>query len=897
MATIAERHNNIDNDNDNHDSNNNIATSSLTHHNRRRRRPEASSDDNTSIVIVSAAHASLANTSESTPHDDHQAIARPFKRVRLQEPQPADTEESHHQHHNDDQMTQSTTTSNGNGVSATATAPSSTRSTTTASNNGTLVTPESADYQGFRPIYPDSNVDRKELVRLTIQTLRDLGYENSARNLEVEAGVTLEHPSIRAFRSAVLNGDWRNAERLLIDGLNYAAAKSPSTSSAALSSTREYDGVLRDPLNKPLNSIRFLLQQQRYLELLEAGHVQKALSVLRDRLTPLHHGSERLHQLSSLVMCDSQQELRSRAGWQGSNHESRRKLLHEIELSISPSVMLPSRRLPQLLEQAQTYQKKSDPYFNSPMDSHISLYTDQKSDQSKFPSRTTHVLRGHTDEVWVMEFSRDGRYLVTGGKDGKTIMWSISADSCEKLWEETLFNTDQVTSLAWSSDGQHILVGGQEDLDTIALDGNPLKIRMHSSESMFNYPMYGMACLPEAGQSQCVIGGADGQVLFVDVQEEELPDDEREIKTEIVHTWNTAPWRISSLAVTPDGKYVVAVSWRPADATSQPVSAASHHSGHSTGTSRSLHRASSSTTSSSQNSYSSESASPMSPSGVASSGMGDHHSGSATANTAAMSSSSSHLHSTIEADLTSIGSKGLQGDGVSEARSKIHFFDIAKKEEVGAVYMMQEMTSVSISRDSRYALVNYRTNEAQVWDIEERRLVSKYLGHVLARDMIKSCFGGSQETFIVSGSEDSSIYIWSRSTGQLLERLTGHGPGTVNAVAWNPAIPSMLASCSDDHTIRIWQPYASDKPSVSPSLPPQTTTTTSTTTSTTERTLAPFPWSMSPARAASPESGSAAASRTAPLVFLTDESESHSNEASLAASSASARMQLDFGMM
>jgi WD40 repeat protein len=49
---------------------------------------------------------------------------------------------------------------------------------------------------------------------------------------------------------------------------------------------------------------------------------------------------------------------------------------------------------------------------------------------------------------------------------------------------------------------------------------------------------------------------------------------------------------------------------------------------------------------------------------------------------------------------------------------------------------------------------------------------------------------------------DSTIYVWKKETGELIEKLAGHN-GIVNCVHWNPVNPYMFASSGDDRTIRM----------------------------------------------------------------------------------------------
>lgn len=160
------------------------------------------------------------------------------------------------------------------------------------STNGTRTSPVATNgtnnytYQAGKPRPTYFGHDREEVTRILIQSLTDLGYNGAAAALSQESGYKLESPAVAAFRNAVLQGEWAEAENLLYDGSTEGGGA--STNGAGL--------VLQDGADK--NLIRFWLRRQKFLELLEQKDTGRALMVLRLELTPIYQVTDKLHFLS-----------------------------------------------------------------------------------------------------------------------------------------------------------------------------------------------------------------------------------------------------------------------------------------------------------------------------------------------------------------------------------------------------------------------------------------------------------------------------------------------------------------------------------------------------------------------------------------------------------------------
>ncbi|KAF8334203.1 WD40 repeat-like protein [Cantharellus anzutake] len=283
-------------------------------------------------------------------------------------------------------------------------------------------------------MYEDSSIQREEFVRLVLQSLRDIGYMHAADTLEAESGYQLESSLVSGFRYSILGGRWDEAEEALED-----------------LGVQDEDEV---------KSAKFMIRQQKYLESLEARQTDVALRILRNELAPLRYNLDRLHLLSSFMMCSSNEDLRSRAKWSGSLGGSRAELLGKLQRTVPPSVMIPPRRLEALLNQAQDTQRRSCLYHNTRAP--FSLLIDHDCGRAQFPGVTTNVLAEHDDEVWNVEWSPDGKFLASGGTDQNVFIWRIGARR-ECHVEHVLRDFDgDISALAWSNDGTMLLTAADK---------------------------------------------------------------------------------------------------------------------------------------------------------------------------------------------------------------------------------------------------------------------------------------------------------------------------------------------------------------------------------------------------------------------------------------------------
>lgn len=116
------------------------------------------------------------------------------------------------------------------------------------------------------------------------------------------------------------------------------------------------------------------------------------------------------------------------------------------------------------------------------------------------------------------------------------------------------------------------------------------------------------------------------------------------------------------------------------------------------------------------------------------------------------------------------------------------------------------------SADGKKLFTGGQDKIVRAWNTANLMIERQFAGHTGA---VTALAVSANTQILVSGSADASIRIWNQATGKESDILTGHA-AAITSLALNPA-GSQLLSTSEDGTLKLWQlPIVAPKPFVHP---------------------------------------------------------------------------------
>lgn len=95
---------------------------------------------------------------------------------------------------------------------------------------------------------------------------------------------------------------------------------------------------------------------------------------------------------------------------------------------------------------------------------------------------------------------------------------------------------------------------------------------------------------------------------------------------------------------------------------------------------------------------------------------------------------------------------------VALLESRILVYDFILREKLREIDMGDvKLTSINISSDSRCLLASMNDNMIQMLSIETGAAMQQFKGHKQTKFIIRSAFGGANETHVASGSEGEKM--------------------------------------------------------------------------------------------------------------------------------------------
>ena len=392
--------------------------------------------------------------------------------------------------------------------------------------------------------------------------------------------------------------------------------------------------------------------------------------------------------------------------------------------------------------------------------------------------REVRSFKGHIDWVFSVAFSLDGRYVLSGSRDYTLKLWEVSTGHEVRSFDG---HTSSVLSVAFSLDGRYVLSGSVDNTLKLWEVSTGQEIRSFKGHKDY---VYSVAFSPDG---RYVLSGASGGALKMWKVSEglEVRTFEGHTKDE-AHTNNKGYLRtVYSVVFSPDGRYALSGStdetlklWEVS--TGQEVRS---FSGHRSGV-RSV---------------------AFSPDGrYALSGSAD--------NTLKLwEVSTGREIRTFEGHTNSVWSVAFSPDGryvlSGSVDNTLKLWEVSTGQEIRSFSGHTGwVTSVAFSPDGRYALCGSRDGILDLWKVSTGRKVRPFEG---SGDWIKSVAFSPDGRYVLSGSWAGILKLWEVSTGQEIRSFDGHTDESgafsdVESVAFSPDGRYALSG-SVDNTLKLWE--------------------------------------------------------------------------------------------
>jgi WD40 repeat protein/serine/threonine protein kinase len=426
--------------------------------------------------------------------------------------------------------------------------------------------------------------------------------------------------------------------------------------------------------------------------------------------------------------------------------------------------------------------------------------------------KTLHIFAGHTDAISAVAYSPDGKYVLTGSKDTMVRQWDVQTGQNIHTFTHRVTPIFQpghygaLNSLTFSPDGRFIATGGRDLTARIwnVKTGKPVTALIHDGG------VYGVAFSPDG--KYLLTGTRSRKAILWDVQTGQ------NLKTFDGHT--SGVW---SVAYSPDGKTVLTGSgdgtarlWDVQ--TGQTLRIFKGHLSDVTGVT-----------------YSPDGNYVAAVSADATARMWDVQTGqiiriftghSAAVWSAAFSVDGKHLltgsedhtvrvwdaqpdHNlyTFGTHNAAVWSVAFSPDGkYILSGSDDNTFRLWGVQTKQNIFTFEDKTAqqsyygVAFSPDSSLILTANGKGLAQIWDVRSQKQIGQF--QVLGKDALYAVAFTPDGAYVFTGGNDAVGRLWDVKTGLSIRTFTGH-TGQIYGVAFSPD-GKYLLTASYDHTARLW---------------------------------------------------------------------------------------------